>query len=785
MDQQASLPPRLTAADYARAEAFLPWNMKKRVRNAEIRPYWIGDSDRFWYRRERVDGHEFVLVEAASGERGPAFDHAALAKSLAEATGQSVRPMRLPFDFIEPENAGIGFAALGGRWFFDAKTATCRKVRPPPASPSESASPDGVWVAFAREHNLWLRKVASGAERRLTQDGIEAYAYAKSPDSNLSAISHRLAGIALPPAVLWSPDSRHLVTHRLDERAVATLHLLQSVPSGSARPVLHIQRIAMPGEAHVPLLQHLVIEVASGRIVEALTAPQLAGQGSSIERGHVWWGDGATVYILDFARAEKSVRMLALDAAGGGVRTVIEERAETFVELRHGPGGRPNVRVIGGGAEVIWFSQKDGWGHLYLHDGRTGELKNRITEGSFLVRSVLHVDPAQREIYFTAGGRDRGIDPYWRKVYRASLDGSRLECLTPDDADHTVFQQAPVAPRDFTPDKVLPQPTGVAPSGRFFVATASRIDVPSVTSLSRADGTLVATLETADVGEALGQGWRWPEPFTVKAADGVTDLYGAIWLPSHFDPARRYPVLDLIYPGPQRTQTPKRSFAADELTQYCMPQVFAELGIVVVAIDGRGTPYRSKEFHDVAYQTQHDPGNLGDHIAGLQALAKRRPYMDLERVGITGHSGGGFASVRAMLAHPDFYKVAVASSGNHDQQGYSFVWGEKYIGPVVRRPDGTSNYDSQVNLRLAERLQGKLMLAYGDMDDNVHGALTLQLADALIKANKDFELVVLPNANHPGVSSHPYFIRRKMDFFLRHLVGAEPPGEYNLKGPGS
>jgi dipeptidyl aminopeptidase/acylaminoacyl peptidase len=229
---------------------------------------------------------------------------------------------------------------------------------------------------------------------------------------------------------------------------------------------------------------------------------------------------------------------------------------------------------------------------------------------------------------------------------------------------------------------------------------------------------------------------------------------------------------------------PKGCFASEELAQYAMPQVFAERGIVVVAIDGRGTPFRSKAFHDVAYQTQDDPGNLGDHIHGLKQLAAKRPYMDLGRVGITGHSGGGFASVRAMLAHPDFYKVAVASSGNHDQQGYSFVWGEKYIGLWERRPDGSSNYDGQVNLKLADRLTGKLMLAYGDMDDNVHAALTLQLADALIKANKDFELVVLPDANHPGVSSHPYFIRRKMDFFLRHLVGAEPPREYRLKGPG-
>src|SRR5258708_369603 len=665
MDQQDSPGRGRAEAAYARAERFLPWTIKKRVRNAELSPDWMGDSDRFWYRRERANGHEFVAVDAATGGRSPVFDRAKGARGVASATGQSILAAKLPFDFIEPVEGGVRFTALGGRWLFETAAARCRPAPPPAASPSEVASPDGAQVAFIRDHDLWLRTAATGAERRVTGDGAEGLAYAKSPDSNLSTISHRLAGITLPPAVIWSPDSRRLVTHRLDERSVAPLHLLQSAPPAGARPILHTQRMAMPAEPTVPLMQHVVIDVATLRMIEARCPPQLAGQGSSIERGHVWWGaDGMTVYIIDFARAEKSVRLLALDALNGQTRTVVEETAETFVELRHGPGGRPNVRVLGTGEEVIWFSQRDGWGHLYLLDGRSGKLKNRITSGAWLVPPILHVDQAKRLGYFSAGGRDPGVDPYFRKIYRAGLDGAQIECLTPEDAEHQVWAAQPVAPRDFVPAKARPQPVGFSPTGRFFVATRSRVDLPSVSFLSQADGTPVATLEAADVSEARADGWRPPEPFTVKAADGVTDLYGALWHPSEFDPSRRYPLLDLIYPGPQRTQTPKACFAADELAQYAMPQVFAELGIVVVAIDGRGTPFRSKAFHDAAYRTQDDPGNLGDHIAGLQALARARPYLDLERVGITGHSGGGFASVRAILAHPEFSKGAVPSSGH-------------------------------------------------------------------------------------------------------------------------
>ena len=388
-----------------------------------------------------------------------------------------------------------------------------------------------------------------------------------------------------------------------------------------------------------------------------------------------------------------------------------------------------------------------------MYDGKTGKLKHQITSGAWVVRDIIRIDDVGRWLYFTGAGREPARDPYYQHLYRIKLDGSLLELLTPENAHHEV---------------------SFSPSGNYFIDTYSRVNLPPVSVLRTADGRLVRKLETADISNLLESGWKYPQPFRVKARGDSTDIYGVIYFPSNFDNQKKYPVIESIYPGPQVIRTQK-DFSP---MGYGECQALAELGFIVVTIDGMGTPFRSRAFHDVSYGNLGEAGGLQDHVSGFRQLAVERPYMDLSRVGIYGHSGGGYASTRAILAYSDFYKVAVSSAGNHDQRGYLANWGERYQG----LPNG-ANYEGQDNASLAKNLQGKLLLAFGDMDDNVHPALTIQVIDALIKANKDFDLILLPNANHSfrQPSRSPYFTRRLWDYFVRHLKGVEPPAGFAIQ----
>jgi dipeptidyl aminopeptidase/acylaminoacyl peptidase len=417
--------------------------------------------------------------------------------------------------------------------------------------------------------------------------------------------------------------------------------------------------------------------------------------------------------------------------------------------------GFGNWRVINGNREVVWFSERDGWGHLYLYDAATGQLKNRITEGPWLVLELLRIDEAARTVYFTAVGREPGRDPYYRHLYRAALDGGGLTLLTPEDADHQVT---------------------FSPAGRFIVDTYSTRQQPPVTVLRRPDGTVAMTVQEADVSQYLEMGGRWPESFRVKARDGVTDLYGLLFRPARFDSTRSYPVIDYIYPGPQSGSIGARAFS---VTPGGNAQALAELGFIVVQVDAMGTPFRNKAYHDSYYGNMGDNG-IPDHIAALKQLAARHPYMDLGRVGIFGHSGGGFSSTDAILRYPDFFHVAVSSAGNHDNRSYDYTWGEKYQGLMVRSAGGGDNFDGQANHLLAKNLKGKLFLLYGTLDDNVHPNATLLLVDELIKANRNFDLLVMPNRNH-GFAGEPYVIRRTWDFFVKHLLGVDPPQGFEIR----
>ncbi|HEX5505700.1 MAG TPA: DPP IV N-terminal domain-containing protein, partial [Thermomicrobiales bacterium] len=762
-------------AEYARAEQFLPWNVKTLVFNVEVTPHWLGESDRFWYRRTGRAGAEFILVDPATAERRPAFDHVRLAAALSRAAGAHYLHNRLPFDeleFVEDDRA-IRFAVAGTTWTCDLETYECAKgeAATKPAK-DELRSPDGKWAAFVRDGNLWLRATDGGAERQLTRDAEPYHDYATLPESRLSAITDRAVGKPLPPAALWSPDSAKILTYRLDQREVRPMHLVQSVPPpGTPRPALHTYRYPLPGDEHLPGAALMVFDAASGAATPLAAGSLTVVARSPFEQKTVWWSaDGARVYVVHPARDGRSVALQVADAATGETRTILEECGPTQVFPHHVQMESSNVREVGGGEAVTWFSSRDGWGHLYLYDAHSGELRHQLTAGAWTVRDVARVDDREGRLYFTAGGREAGRDPYYRHLYRCKLDGAELELLTPEDAEHTV---------------------AFSPTGAYFVDTFSRVDQAPATVLRAADGRLVCPLEEADLSALLATGWRFPERFSVKARDGVTDLYGMLIRPSRYDPTRHYPVLDAIYPGPQTIRTPKAFPPANN--GFWQDQALAELGFIVVTIDGQGTPYRSKAFHDVAYGAAFgEAGGLADHVAGLRQLAARDPSLDLDRVGIYGHSGGGYASTRAMLRFPDFYRVAVSSAGNHDQRGYNATWGERWIGAY-----DADAYAHQDNISLAGNLKGKLLLVHGELDDNVHPSLTLRLVDALIAANKDFDLLIVPNTNHAlfdtrrGLKAfeqlysqgHPYFVRKRWDYFVRHLRGAEPPAGYAIRLP--
>jgi dipeptidyl aminopeptidase/acylaminoacyl peptidase len=442
------------------------------------------------------------------------------------------------------------------------------------------------------------------------------------------------------------------------------------------------------------------------------------------------------------------MRLFEADPATGETRLLAEERSATQIDLNVTLGMPPNVRVLEDRGEVIWFSERDGWGHLYLYDLADGSLKRQITSGPWLVRQIVHVDEASGTIWFTAGGREDGRDPYYPHLYSIKTDGSGLRLLTREDAYHQIT---------------------AADSGDFFIDTYSRVDLPSVTVLRSPDGAVVLELEEAFIEPLLATGWQYPVWFKAKAADGVTDIYGVMFRPTDFDPEKMYPVIDDIYPGPQANRVQKTFSPGGE------SQSLAELGFVVIMVDGRGTPFRSKAFHDFSYRNLQSGGGIDDHIAAFKQLSYQHPYLDLDRVGIYGWSGGGFASVNAMLHHPEFYKVAVSGAGNHDQRSYVALWGEKYHGLPA-----DTEYIQQANSTHAAKLEGKLLLLMPEIDDNVHPTQTVRLIDALIKANKDFDMVLLPGTHHAPLTVMPYITRRRWDYFVEHLLGAEPPEGYRI-----
>jgi dipeptidyl-peptidase-4 len=732
------------AADIARAEQFLPANVILALYNVSVIPNWIGGTDSFWYLRTGREGTEFVFVDAENCTKQPAFNQTDLGEALALASDSSVDPSDLPISIIAIENGTVRFSALNKSWEYDLESRAIAEAPPGrEAGPGETISPDGRFALFVQDNNLWVRETATGDNRRpLTTDGSPNRAYAKRSDT----VSHPISQIRLnetsKPYAVWSPDSRRIATFRMDQRNVTALHLLQYVPGNGSRPRVWEYRFAMPDDETVPIYEPLVVDLQENRVVPVSykAQPEVSLMDADEDVLQWWSDDGRTLYSLYAERGEKVLRLLKTDPENGETEEILEERGPTYVEANLDYGSRPNVRVLSSG-DVVWFSEMSGYGHLYLY-GEDGVEKWAITAGDWAVRTLLFVDENRSKVYFTAGGREPGRDPYYRHLYRASLDGGDVELLTPEDADHEVQ---------------------IAPGGTAFLDAYSRVDLPPVTVLRDLNGSVTMILEVGDVKNLTNMGWKPPETFSAKSSGGDADLYGLIIKPTNFNASLSYPVVETVYPGPWTIVTAK-SFPGemswvDKI--FWRGQALAELGFVVVTLDGPGTPYRSKEFHDAAYGRLGDAGGLRDHVHVLQELAKDRPYMDLDRVGIFGHSAGGFMTAQALLTYPDFYRVGVASSGDYDSRFYGSYWGEKYEG---LNPD----YDEQITALKAENLTGDLLLVAGDVDDNVNPCMTMQLVDALIAADRPFDLLVMTNRNH-DLSYDPYYIHRLFAYFTEHL----------------
>jgi dipeptidyl-peptidase 4 len=760
---------KFTAAEYARAEKFMGYNTTPLVLRSGVRPTWLAD-ERFWYRVTTAEGSEFVLVDPAKGTRGPAFDHAKVAAALSSASGRTYTAAALPFQEIEysADGRSISFQA-GGRWQCDVMGVKCTAQEGGATAgggrggrgggrggrgggggaAAEVLSPDKKHAVFIRDSNLWVRETATNKESPLTTDGIKDFGYAT--DNAGWASSNR-------PIVVWSEDSKRIATFQQDQRGVGEMYL---VNTAVGHPTLQAWKYPLPGDEVVTTIQRVVLDLDGPRTVR-LKAPADQHRSTLCDnvacRGGEWadvqWDkDGAKLAYVSTSRDHKEEVLRIADATTGTVRDVLSEKVPTFFESGN---GRVNWKFLSASKEMIWFSERDNWGHLYLYDSETGKLKNQITSGEWNVTQLLRVDEQNRVLYFLGVGRERGRDPYFIHFYRIGFDGKNLTLLTPADGNHEVTLSA---------------------SGKYFVDSYSKPDVPAIAELRDDTGKLIAPLERADISKLLATGWKAPAPFTVKARDGVTDLYGLMFKPTNFDASKKYPIVNHIYPGPQTGSVGSRSFSAARAD--C--QSLAELGFIVVEIDGMGTPWRSKKFHEAYFGNMGD-NTLPDQVTGMKQLAQRYPWIDIERAGIYGHSGGGYATAGAMFRFPDFFKVGISEAGNHDNREYEDDWAEKWQGLLQTNGDGTTNYDNQANQLVAKNLKGHLLLAHGTMDNNVPPYNTMLVVNELIKANKDFDLLLLPNRNH-GFGNEPYMVRRRWDYFVRYLLGAEPPAGYELKPP--
>jgi dipeptidyl aminopeptidase/acylaminoacyl peptidase len=715
-------------ADYERANG-LREKFQSLALNVPGRVSWIEKTHRFWYRKTVKDGFEFELVDAEALTKKPAFDHERLAAALNAAAGQKYTAAKLPFmmiRFTDGEKA-IEFEAADFRWKCDLATYAVTKLGPAerrrpwpmderPESKEPKASPDGKREAFIKNFNVWVRSKDKDKkdETALSWDGSEGNAYS-------------------PSSISWAPDSKRLAAYRVRAGYKRLVQYVESSPEDQLQPKAFTITYAKPGDT-LDVQQPAVFDVEAKTKVDVANALfQNPYELSDIS----WWKDGRGLTFEYNQRGHQVYRVVEVDPATGNTRTVISEEPRTFFCYS----GKKYRSDVADGKEIIWMSERDGWNHLYLYDGATGAVKKQITQGPWVVRGVDKVDEEKRQIYFRASGMFAGEDPYFVYPYKIDFDGTGLTPLADSRANHSVVYSS---------------------DAKFFVDTFSRVDVAPVCVLRQAsDGKIVMDVEKADITGLVKAGWRAPEVFAAKGRDGQTDIWGIIVRPMNFDKSKKYPVIENIYAGPQDSFVPKSFMAWNGMMS------LAELGFIIVQIDGMGTSNRSKAFHDVCWKNLGDAG-LPDRILWHKAVAARYPSYDISRVGIYGTSAGGQSAMGAVLFHPEFYKVCVASCGCHDNRMDKIWWNEQWMGwPLGPEYAAASNVDN------AWRLRGKLLLFVGELDTNVDPSSTMQVVNALIKANKTFDLLVLPGQNH--TSGGDYGERMRRDFFVHHLLGIEPP----------
>ncbi|MFD2517434.1 S9 family peptidase [Salinimicrobium flavum] len=695
----------VTAEDYEQAVKFLRFNTNPLIERANVRPTWLKDG-RFWYQVSTAEGTEYVLVDPKTGKKRTASSKNELLEGIPSESKADVKG-------------------------------------------SEVVSPDRKKVAFIRDWNLWMRDLETNEETQLTTDGEENFGYAT--DNAGWRKSDK-------PILLWSPDSKKIATYRQDQRHVSDMYLVETTVGA---PKLQAWKYPLPQDEEVIKIHRVIIEVEEPKVIplQVKADPRRGTLCDDISCSGAfddnYWNEDATqLAFVSTSRDHKEAKLRIADAKTGEVREIFEEVVETQYESGQ---GSINWKYLPKSNEIIWYSERDGWGHLYLYDLKTGDLKHQITKGNFVVTQLVHVDEKNRTLYFEANGMEKSRDPYFSHLYKVDFSGKNLKVLTPENANHRI---------SFSPDH------------QFFVDNYSTPNTPPVAVLRNRNGKEIAVLEKADISRLEASGWKAPEPITVKSADGQWDLQGLMFTPTHLDENKKYPVVNYVYPGPQGGSVGSRNFSAARSDH----QALAELGFVVILIDGSCNPGRSKAFHDACYG-DISGNTLEDQKAGIRQLAEEHPFIDAEKVGIWGHSGGGYAAAAAMFRHGDFYSVGIAESGNHDNRNYEDDWGERYIGLMTMGADGVDNYNEQANQVYAENLKGKLLLAHGGLDDNVPPYNTYLVVDALIKANKDFDLIIFPNARHGFGEDSYYMMRRRWDYFVEHLLGATPPANFEIEPP--
>jgi dipeptidyl aminopeptidase/acylaminoacyl peptidase len=742
----------LTTSDYARAERYLYYHTAPLVDHGAVRPNWVTD-DNFWFRDLTATGSNFIFVDAAKGSLTPAFDQEKLAASLSEATGKTYTADGLPFQYFKysEDNKTISFRADGKEWQCDLQSYQCTPGHGTPAATPKNRyqanaqnsviSPDGKLAAYIKNWNLWVRDIASGKETQLTTDGVENFGYAT--DNASWRHSDR-------PVLLWSPDSKKIATYKQDQRNVTDMYL---VSTNVGAPRLEKWKYEFPADTSQMKIYRVIVNVPDAKVI-FLAIPPDPRRSTNLDDILVdgkladaeWSADAGKLAFVSTSRFHKTEKVRIANATTGDVNEIFEETVPT--QFESGDGGI-NWRYLAASNEFIWFSQRDNWGHLYLYDGTTGKMKNKITGGNYDVTEIVKVDEKARCIYFNAAGLE-AENPYFIQLCKINFDGKEFKILTPETGTHEIT---------------------LSPSGKYFIDMYSKPDIPAVSVLRKLDGQIVATLAKTDISRLQAQGWKPPVQFKVKAADGKTDIYGLMFSPVNYDSQKKYPVIDYIYPGPQGGSVGSWSFHPSRGDQ----QSLAELGFVVVVIEGTGNPLRTKAFQDMSYGDM-SINTLPDQISGIRQLASRYSWMDTSRVGIWGHSGGGFATAGALLRYPDFFKVGIAESGNHDNRNYESDWGDRYNGPI-----SNDAYAAGANQTYAKNLKGKLMLVAGLMDDNVPPQNTLLLVQALQDANKDFDLVIYPNSRHGYGKYAAYQMRLRWDYFVKNLLGKEPPPPYEFK----